>query len=95
MKYYRQAPLRHVGDVPAMGAERYGEKRALEYRGQEYSYADLDRRAHRGGVGPVGLGGGAGGPVGADVCNLLEDPGQVSGIVLAGGRGTSPAPPLG
>jgi long-chain acyl-CoA synthetase len=47
MKYHDREPLRHVGDVPAMAAARYGEKLAVEYRGEEYSFADLAARANR------------------------------------------------
>ena len=47
MKYHDRAPLRHVGDIPAMGAERYGGKLAIEYRGDEYSYADLEARSNQ------------------------------------------------
>lgn len=47
MKYSRGEPLRHVGDVPTMAAERYREKLAFEYRGAEYSYTDLETRANR------------------------------------------------
>lgn len=84
MKYYRQAPLRHVGDVPAMGTERYGEKRALEYRGQEYSYADLDRRADRVASALVELGVGPGDRVAMYIANSLQFPETFFGIVRAG-----------
>lgn len=46
MKYVSGEPLRHVGDVQTMVAERYREKLAFEYRGAEYSYADLEARAN-------------------------------------------------
>lgn len=47
MEYYNDEPLRHVGDVPAMSAERYGGKLAFEYRGEEYSYHDLEERSNQ------------------------------------------------
>ena len=47
MKYHAGNPLRHVGDVPAMGADRYGDALAFEYRGEEHSYADLEARSNR------------------------------------------------
>lgn len=46
MDFHDQEPLRNVGDIPAMGAARYGNKRAFEYRGEETTYTGLDRRAN-------------------------------------------------
>jgi long-chain acyl-CoA synthetase len=84
MKYYQQAPLRHVGDIPAMGAERYGEKRALEYRGQEYSHAELDRRADQVANALVDLGVEPGDRVAMYIANSLQFPETFFGIVRTG-----------
>jgi long-chain acyl-CoA synthetase len=84
MKYYGQEPLRHVGDIPAMGAERYGEKRALEYRGQEYSHAELDRRADKVASALVDLGVEPGDRVAMYIANSLQFPETFFGIVRTG-----------
>jgi len=49
MEYHDGDPLHHVGDVPAMGAHRYGEKTAiiLQEYGEHQSFAELDERANR------------------------------------------------
>ena len=47
MKYHRGDPLRHVGDVLLMGADRHGGALAFEYRGDEYNYAELETRSNR------------------------------------------------
>jgi long-chain acyl-CoA synthetase len=84
MKYHRQEPLRHVGDIPAMGAERYGDKRALEYRGESYSHEDLDARANRVANALVDLGVDPGDRVAMYVANSLQFPETFFGIVRAG-----------
>ncbi|WP_254823687.1 class I adenylate-forming enzyme family protein [Haloglomus halophilum] len=84
MKYHQQEPLRHVGAIPAMGADRYGEKRALEYRGEEYSYADLDRRADQVASALVELGVEPGDRVAMYVANSLQFPETFFGIVRTG-----------
>jgi long-chain acyl-CoA synthetase len=84
MKYYRQAPLRHVGDVTAMGADRYGEKLALEYRGEEYSYADLDARANRVASALTDRGVGPGDRVALYIENSLQFPETFFGVLKAG-----------
>ncbi len=47
MEHYDGGPLRHFGDVLAMGADRYGEKTAFSSFGQETSYRELDEDANR------------------------------------------------
>ncbi|MFB6169550.1 MAG: class I adenylate-forming enzyme family protein [Haloarculaceae archaeon] len=47
MEHHDGGPLRHVGDLPAMGAHRYGEKTAFTFREESLSYAALDERASR------------------------------------------------
>jgi long-chain acyl-CoA synthetase len=84
MKYYGQEPLRHVADIPAMGADRYGEKRALEYRGESYSYADLDRRASQVASALTDLGVEPGDRVAMYIANSLQFPETFFGIIRAG-----------
>jgi long-chain acyl-CoA synthetase len=45
MDYYDGEALAHMGDLPAMAAQRYGEKTAFVFSGQELSYADLEAGA--------------------------------------------------
>lgn len=46
MEYHDGRPLTHMGDLPAMAAQRYGEKTAIVSFAQEHSYADLEREAN-------------------------------------------------
>lgn len=41
MDYHDGEPLRHVGDVTSMAAERCGGKLAFEYRGEEQPFREL------------------------------------------------------
>ncbi len=47
MKYHRSEPIRHVGALPTMGADRYGSSIAVAHRGTEYSYETLEDRSNR------------------------------------------------
>jgi len=47
MRYYNKQPLRHMGNIPSMGAERYGTKTALVFRGDELTYEDLEARSNQ------------------------------------------------
>ena len=47
MKFHQRTPLRHLGDLPSMGAERYGEKTAMHHQEDELSYAELEATANR------------------------------------------------
>ncbi len=47
MKYFDQQPLRHVGDVASMGAEKYGSKPAIIFRGEELTYEELEARSNQ------------------------------------------------
>ncbi|MFB6164790.1 MAG: class I adenylate-forming enzyme family protein [Haloarculaceae archaeon] len=47
MEHYRGEPLRHVGDLPAMAAERYPDSTAFVFQGLETTYAELDADANR------------------------------------------------
>jgi long-chain acyl-CoA synthetase len=46
MEYYQGSPLRNVGNLPAMGAHRYGDKTAFLFHGQETSYDELEAGAN-------------------------------------------------
>ena len=84
MKYHAQEPLRHVGDVTAMGAERYGGKLAFEYRGEEYSYEDLDARANQVANALADRGIGPGDRVALYIENSLQFPETFFGVLKAG-----------
>jgi long-chain acyl-CoA synthetase len=45
MDYYEGEPLDHLGNLPAMAAERYADEPAFVFSGQEVSYAELDAGA--------------------------------------------------
>jgi long-chain acyl-CoA synthetase len=47
MEHYEGEPLTHFGDVPAMAADRYGDKTAFTSFGQELTYAELDAQANQ------------------------------------------------
>ena len=46
MEYHNGEPLRHVGDLPAMAAHRYGDKTAISFMGQETSFDELEASAN-------------------------------------------------
>ena len=84
MKYYAGDPLRHVGGVPGMGADRYGSKLALEYRGEEYSYADLEARSNRVANALTAAGIDPGDRVALYLGNSLQFPESFFGVVKGG-----------
>ncbi len=84
MKYHDGEPLRHVGDVPAMGADRYGGKLALEYRGEEYGYDDLEARANRVANALAEAGIAPGDRVALYLGNSLQFPESFFGVIKAG-----------
>jgi long-chain acyl-CoA synthetase len=46
MEHYNGEPLHHMGDLPSMAADRYGDKTALTFMGQETSFNELEARAN-------------------------------------------------
>jgi long-chain acyl-CoA synthetase len=84
MKYHQQAPLRHAGDVPSMGAARYGEKLAFEYRDEEYTYEDLEARSNRVASALTDRGVGPGDRVALYVENSMQFPETFFGVLKAG-----------
>ena len=47
MEYFDGSPLRHLGDLTAMGAQRYGDKTAVALSTEERSFDSIDDRASR------------------------------------------------
>jgi long-chain acyl-CoA synthetase len=47
MRYHQKEPLKHLGNLPTMGAERYGDKTAMYYRDQEMSYNDIENQSNQ------------------------------------------------
>ena len=47
MEYFNGEPLRHLADIVAMGAARYGEKTAFTSFGETLSYSGLERESNR------------------------------------------------
>jgi len=84
MDYYDQAPLRHVGDVPSMGAERYGDELAFEYRGDELTHEELEAQANQLANALEGLGVETDDRVGIYLENNLQYPISLFGIVKTG-----------
>jgi long-chain acyl-CoA synthetase len=84
MEYHDGGPLRHMGDLPAMAAHRYGDKTAFVAFGQEQSFAELDSEANQvanvlseHGVEP-------GERVGLFIPNTLQFPSAYFGAIRAG-----------
>jgi len=47
MEYYDGGPLQHVGDIPAMGAQRHPNHLALVFEGEEETYRELEENSNR------------------------------------------------
>jgi long-chain acyl-CoA synthetase len=47
MEYHHGEPLRNVGMIPTMAADRYGERTALSFMGVEKSYSELEAEANQ------------------------------------------------
>lgn len=89
MEYYDGEPLQHMGDLPAMAADRYGEKTAFVGVGSEQSFAELDAAARRVGNVLIEHGLTPGERVGLFVPNTLQFPSAYFGAIKAG---TVPVP---
>jgi long-chain acyl-CoA synthetase len=87
MEYIGDRPLRNVGEIPRMGARRYGDKEAVVSGSGlgERSYEELDERSDR--VAEVLRDNGltAGDRVGLYLPNTLEYPESYFGVLKAGG----------
>ena len=84
MEYHDGEPLRHMGDLPAMAAHRYGEKTAFVAFGQEQSFADLDSEANRVANVLTEHGVSPGERVGLFIPNTLQFPSAYFGAIRAG-----------
>ncbi|PSQ17210.1 long-chain fatty acid--CoA ligase [Halobacteriales archaeon QS_8_69_26] len=84
MEYHDGAPLRHVGDLPSMGAHRYGDKTAFVFMGGETSYAELEAGANEMANVLVDQGVGPGDRVGLFVPNTPQFPTAYFGAIKAG-----------
>lgn len=84
MEYHNGKPLRHMGDLPAMAAHRYGEKTAFVGLGREQSFVELDTERKQ--VANVLLDAGVepGERVGLCVPNTIQFPSAYFGTISAG-----------
>jgi len=85
MDYHRGEPLRHVGDLPAMAADRYEGKLAFEYQGDELTYRELEERSNSLADSLVEHGVEPGERVAIYIENSLQFPVSFFGIIKAGG----------
>jgi long-chain acyl-CoA synthetase len=86
MEYHDGERLSHLGDVPAMGAYRYGDRTAFcTSYGQEITYEELDERSRKVANALAEQGVEAGDRVGLFVPNTLQFPPAYFGTVKAGG----------
>jgi long-chain acyl-CoA synthetase len=84
MEIYDGEPLRHMGDLPAMAAHRYGSKTAFEAFGQERTYAEVDDRANKVANVLADEGVEPGDRVGLFIPNTLQFPEAYFGSIRAG-----------
>jgi len=86
MEHFKGEPLSHFGDLPAMGAHRYGNKAAFSTSyGQEITYNELDKKARKVANVLIDQGVEPGDRVGLFVPNTLQFPPAYFGIINAGG----------
>ncbi len=84
MEYHDGEPLRHMGDLPAMTADRYGEKTALIGLSGTQSFTELNRAVDRVGNVLTAHGFGPGDRIGLFVPNTLQFPSAYFGAMEAG-----------
>jgi long-chain acyl-CoA synthetase len=84
MEYYDGEPLRHMADLPAMAAHRYGEKTAFTAFGQEQSFTELNAEAKQVANVLCDAGVEPGERVGLFVPNTLQFPSAYFGTIMAG-----------
>jgi len=84
MRYHNGEPLRHVGNLPSLLADRYRDRRALTGPNRTQSFVELESRANS--VGDVLRRNGveAGDRVGMYVPNTLQFPESFFGIIKTG-----------
>jgi long-chain acyl-CoA synthetase len=84
MEYYDGDRLEHMGDLPAMAADRYGEKTALTFMGQATSFTELESRANSVATVLADTGVGAGDRVGLYIPNTDQFPEAYFGALKTG-----------
>ncbi|MDY6765079.1 MAG: AMP-binding protein, partial [Halobacteria archaeon] len=84
MEYHKGKPLRHMGDIPSMGAHRYSDKTAFVFMGQEMSYNELEAQANQVANMLVDNGVEPGDRVGLFIPNTLQFPPSYFGTIKAG-----------
>ncbi|WP_435194441.1 class I adenylate-forming enzyme family protein [Natronomonas sp. EA1] len=84
MEHFNGGPLRHVGDLPAMGAQRYGEKTALTGIDGEQAYRELHEESDRVAAMLADHGVDPGDRVGLFVPNTVQFPEAFFGAIRAG-----------
>jgi long-chain acyl-CoA synthetase len=84
MEYYKGEPLRHMGDLPAMAAHRYGEQVAFEAFGQERTYGEVHERSNKVANILVDEGVEPGDRVGLFIPNTTQFPESYFGAIRAG-----------
>ncbi|MDZ7687178.1 MAG: class I adenylate-forming enzyme family protein [Halobacteriales archaeon] len=85
MDYHRGEPLRHVGDITAMAADRYEGKLAFEYQGDELTYRELEEQSNSLADSLVEHGVEPGDRVAIYIENSLQFPVSFFGVIKAGG----------
>lgn len=85
MKYHNGQPLSHLGDLAAMGAQRYGEKVAIRLGDSHRTYAELHEESDRIASALANAGVGSGDRVAIAMENTLEFVPILYGIIKAGG----------
>jgi len=85
MDYHRGEPLRHVGDLTSMAADRYEDKLAFEYQGDELTYRELEEQSNSLADSLVKHGVEEGDRVAIYIENSLQFPVSFFGVIKAGG----------
>ena len=84
MEYYNGDQLAHMGDLPSMAADRYGEQTAFVFQGLETSFAELEAEANQVANMLVDHGVEAGDRVGLFIPNTPRFPKSYFGAIKAG-----------
>ena len=88
MEYHHGERLAHVGSLPTMAADRYGEKTAFSFMGSEQSYAEFEAQANSVANVLVNHGVHPGDRVGLFIPNTTQFPAAHFGVIKAGAVST-------
>ncbi|WP_222863678.1 class I adenylate-forming enzyme family protein [Natronococcus pandeyae] len=88
MEYHHGDRLEHMGTVPTMAADRYGEKTAFSFMGSDQSYREFETQANRVANVLVDHGVEPGDRVGLFIPNTTQFPSAYFGIIKAGAVAT-------